>query len=183
MKLNNYLWDSVIEWIKIQYFNNLKILIYLRIKLLFVHAGFRTKSQALAVYLFWLKTSCYQDIKATYFGAYLSQRDISRYCDQVRVALNESFFKENIGPLSKSCEELLNDISLFAKAFYQKENDEKLFLIGEWTYLYCQKSLNNQFQRDTYSVQRKQQLVKPFVLCTTNGYIFEIFGLYSATKN
>ena len=65
---------------------------------------FRTKSQALAVYLFWLKIGCYQDIIATYFGANLSQRDISRYCDQVRVALNESFVKENIGPLSRSRE-------------------------------------------------------------------------------
>ena len=50
---------------------------------------FPTKSQALAVYLFWLKTSCTQDIIATYIGANLSQRDISHYCDQVRVSLNQ----------------------------------------------------------------------------------------------
>ena len=38
----------------------------------------RSKSQALAFYLFWLKTGCTQDIIASYFGAYLSQRYISR---------------------------------------------------------------------------------------------------------
>ena len=46
----------------------------------------RSKRQALSVYLFWLKTGCTQDIIPSYFGAYLSQIDISRYCDQVRVA-------------------------------------------------------------------------------------------------
>ena len=38
--------------------------------------------------------------------------------------------------------------------------------------------------KEKYTVfKKKQHLVKPFVLCTSNGYIIEIYGLYPATKN
>jgi hypothetical protein len=51
------------------------------------------------------------------------------------------------------------------------------------TYCYIQKSFNNEFQRKSYSVQKGRHLVKPFVLCTTDGQIVDIYGLYEATKN
>ena len=61
-------------------------------------------------------------------------------------------------------------------------NDEQLILIADGTYCYCQKSLNY-FQRKSYSVQKGRHLVKPFVICTTDGYIVDIYGLFEATKN
>ena len=51
------------------------------------------------------------------------------------------------------------------------------------TYCYIQKSFNNEFQRKSYSVQKGRHLVKPYVLCTTDGQIVDIYGLYEATKN
>ena len=46
----------------------------------------RTRSQALAVFLFWLKTGIEQEVIASYFGI-IDQQQVSRYCSQVRDAL------------------------------------------------------------------------------------------------
>jgi hypothetical protein len=58
---------------------------------------------------------------------------------------------------------------------------KQFFLKG--TYCYIQKSFNNEFQRKSYSVQKGRHLVKPFVICTTDGHIVDIYGLFEATKN
>jgi hypothetical protein len=59
----------------------------------------------------------------------------------------------------------------------------KLAVIADGTYCYIQKSSNFYFQRVTYSGQNKRHLVKPFVICCTDGYIIDIFGLYPGTLN
>ena len=57
----------------------------------------RTKSQALAVYLFWLKTGLDQQTIASYFN--LENRiSTSHKCQQVRDALTEDFVPYNLGP-------------------------------------------------------------------------------------
>jgi hypothetical protein len=64
---------------------------------------------------------------------------------------------------------------------YKKNlHDEQLVLILDGTYCYCQKSSNNLFQRKSYSVQKKTHLLKPFVICATDGHIFDIYGLFEA---
>ena len=49
--------------------------------------------------------------------------------------------------------------------------------------MYCQKSFNNSIQRATYSGQKKRHLVKPFIICLSNGYIIDAYGLYGGTKS
>ena len=56
-------------------------------------------------------------------------------------------------------------------------------MIADGTYLYCEKSENNQIQRLTYSGQKKRHLIKPFVICAENGVIIGIYGPYPATLN
>ena len=62
-------------------------------------------------------------------------------------------------------------------------NKDQFAAISDGTYVYCQKSSNNQFQRKTYSGQKKRHLVKPLVICATDGYIVDVFGPYAATDN
>ena len=62
-------------------------------------------------------------------------------------------------------------------------NGQKFALIADATYIYCQKSSNNRVQRNTYSVQKKCHLVKPMVICATDGYIVDVFGPYAAKDN
>ena len=62
------------------------------------------------------------------------------------------------------------------------ENDQ-FAIIADGTYIYCEKSSNNNFQKETYSLQKYRHSVKPFVTCSTNGYIIDIFGPYGARFN
>jgi len=61
--------------------------------------------------------------------------------------------------------------------------DDKFILVCDGTYLYHQKSDNNEFQRKSYSTQKGRHLSNPFVVCTTNGKIVDIYGLFAATHN
>jgi len=61
--------------------------------------------------------------------------------------------------------------------------DNKLILIADGTYLYHEKSGDNELQRKSFSVQKGRHLAKPFVICTTNGRIVDVYGLYPANQN
>ena len=63
------------------------------------------------------------------------------------------------------------------------DNQDQLALVADGTYCYCEKSSNNYFQKITYSGQKKRHLLKPFVICTSDGYIIDIYGFYKATSN
>lgn len=87
-----------------------------------------------------------------------------------------------IGANVKSREEWLKTNSPISKGIFGTKDDE-LILVADGTYCYIQKSSNNFFQRMTYTDQKKRHLVKPFVVCATNGKIVDIYGLYPAKKN
>ncbi|CAF1101911.1 unnamed protein product [Brachionus calyciflorus] len=74
----------------------------------------RTKSQALAVYLFWLKTGLDQQTIASYFN--LENRiSISHMCQQVRATLTEDFVPYNLGPSVMGGDEWVKQNSEIAK--------------------------------------------------------------------
>ncbi|CAF1094076.1 unnamed protein product [Brachionus calyciflorus] len=143
----------------------------------------RTKSQALAIYLFGLKTGMSQNIIAAYFDTDLSQQNVSNYCNQIRQDLNKYFVTLNLGVKHMNRDHLCSRNSVFVKQFCENQENTKIALIGDATYLYCGKSSNNVFQRMSYSVQKGRSLVKPFILCAPDGYIVDIYGLYPATWN
>ena len=67
----------------------------------------RTKEQAMAVYLFWLKTGMSQELIACHFN--LTNRfQVQKYCEQVRKAINSDFVMKHLGVLSRSREDWLN---------------------------------------------------------------------------
>ncbi|XP_025265235.1 uncharacterized protein LOC112638210 [Camponotus floridanus] len=61
--------------------------------------------------------------------------------------------------------------------------NDNLFLICDGTYAHHQKSTNNEYQRKSFSGQKKVPLCKPFTLCTTDGYIVDMLGPYLANQN
>lgn len=141
----------------------------------------RTKAQALSVYLFWLKTGLDQKNIATIFQID-TQQEVSRILAQVRDCLMRDFVPENLGAKALERSEWIMHNSYISKQLFNL-NDGQLMLIADGTYCYCQKSSNNLFQRKSYSVQKKAHLVKPFVICATDGQIVDIYGLFEATKN
>jgi len=56
-------------------------------------------------------------------------------------------------------------------------------LICDETYARYQKSTNNEFQRKSFSGQKKVPLCKPFTICTTDEYVIDMLGPYPANLN
>lgn len=82
----------------------------------------------------------------------------------------------------RTIQEWITTNSPISLALFNATNDQ-LILVADGTYCYIQKSSNNTFQRKTYSGQKKRHLVKPFVVCATNGEIVDVNGLYPGTEN
>ena len=86
----------------------------------------------------------------------------------------------HVGCRNLSREFLLSRQSKLAKILIP---ESELILICDCTYAYHQKSRNNLFQRKSYSMHKHANLCKPFTVCTTDGFILEMFGPYLGTSN
>ena len=51
------------------------------------------------------------------------------------------------------------------------------------TYVFMQSSTNYLFQKQTYSLQKLDNLVKPFMIVCSDGHIIDCLGPYKATTN
>lgn len=51
------------------------------------------------------------------------------------------------------------------------------------TYIYVQSSSNYKFQKDTYSLHKYANLIKPFLIVCCDGTILHCSGPFKATKN
>ena len=141
----------------------------------------RSKSQALAIYLFWLKTGLPHRLIACHFEV-VDHFDVNRILKQVRKALTNDFVCFNLGVDHKERGEWLNNNTKISEELFSNKSDQ-LILVCDGTYAKVQRSSNNKFQRETYSCHKKYHLVKPFVVTCTNGYIVDIYNLSKATKN
>ena len=118
----------------------------------------RTKSQALAIYLFWLKTGLSQTLISTYFGGGLTQIDISH-------------FNQYIGSQAINRDQLIGRNSPFINKFCETPfpHNKIAAVLADATYLEIGKSTNHAFQRLTYSCQKLYNLLKPFLICAPDS--------------
>jgi hypothetical protein len=141
----------------------------------------RDKSQALATYLFWLKTGLDYRTISTIFSIENFQ-SVGEYCESVRSSLLREFVPQNLGASHLSRDEWLTQNTTIPKQLFNVANNE-LILIADGTYIYTNKSKYNTLQRKQYSMQKHRHLAKPFVICTASGRIVDIYGLFPATHN
>jgi hypothetical protein len=141
----------------------------------------RTREQALAIYLFWLKTGISQEMIKSIFNI-KDQQTVSSYCQQVREALMKDFVPQHLGIDSFSRKQWLDTNTGIASVLYDL-NDIRLCTVADGTYCYCEKPADNYLQRLLYSGQKKRHLVKIFIICATNGRIIDVFGPFAATMN
>lgn len=88
-------------------------------------------------------------------------------------------FRFGVNALSRN-ELILNHTTEMAKQLF---DSDKLFLIFDGTYARHKKSSNNDYQRKSYSGQKKVPLCKPFTICTTDGYVVDMAGPFLANQN
>lgn len=77
---------------------------------------------------------------------------------------------------------LLRHTSALSRRLY-KVNDETVVLTLDGTYIYTIISSNYHFQKETYSMQKRRNLVKFMMAVSTDGLIIGAYGTFSARKN
>ncbi|XP_074099024.1 uncharacterized protein LOC141527435 [Cotesia typhae] len=137
--------------------------------------------QALAVFLFKLRTGNSNAVISSIFGLARDQM-VSDYCDEVISSFEKDVLPHCFGIHAISREILLANTLNTAKKLYQVRDDQLIF-ICDGTYIRHQKSTNNEYQRKSYSGQKKVPLCKPFTICTTNGFVIDMRGPYTANMN
>jgi hypothetical protein len=141
----------------------------------------RKKSQALATYMFWLKTGLDYRTIASVFSLEEFQ-NVGNYCNQVRDSMLKDFVPNYLGAAHLPREEWKKHNTDIVKELFFDNNDQ-FAIIADGTYIYCQKSNNNYLQRKLFSIPKMRHLVKPFVICSTDGLILDIYGLFPAVDN
>ncbi|XP_046142743.1 uncharacterized protein LOC123988053 [Osmia bicornis bicornis] len=141
----------------------------------------RDITQALVVFLFKLRTGNSNSVIAAILGLKREQQ-VSDFCTAIVNSFKKDILPLHFGFAAVSRESLIdNETSIVAKRLFNLTNE--LALIFDGTYIRHQKSSNNEYQRKSYSGQKKSPLCKPFTVCTTNGYIVDVLGPFYATQN
>lgn len=138
-------------------------------------------NKALFVFLFKLRSGNSNSITASIFDI-KNDHQVSDYCESVLSSFNRDVLTLHFGVHAYSREELItNHTSPYVKKLHGFEN--RLILIADASYLRHEQSNDNNYQRKSYSGQKKCNLRKPFTVCTTNGFVVDVFGPYEETKN
>lgn len=141
----------------------------------------RTITQALIVLLFKLRSAQSHEMIASVLGVDSKQR-VSDMIHQVLSSFEKDILSKEFGLQNVSREDLINNqTSSIAKKLFNLS--DTLIIICDGTYIRHQKSSNNEYQRLSYSGQKKVPLCKPFTIATTNGFIVDMLGPYPANKN
>ncbi|XP_018403017.1 PREDICTED: uncharacterized protein LOC108779943 [Cyphomyrmex costatus] len=141
----------------------------------------RTVTQALVVFLFKLRTGNSNKLLASILQIEYEQL-VSEYVSSIITAFEEDVLPSRFGLASVTKDDLINNhTTQMAKILF--EVSDKLFVICDGTYARHQKSANNEFQRKSFSGQKKVPLCKPFTICTTDGFIVDMLGPYPANLN
>lgn len=142
-------------------------------------------SLAMCIYLVKLRTGESNDRLATLFK--MSRSTLEYKMAIARRCLTEEFVPRHIGFAHMNAEQVAARNTIIADGLFGNPNlpvDVKpAIVMCDATYIYVQSSSNYKFQKETYSLQKSDNLVKPFMIVCCDGYIIDCLGPYRATTN
>ena len=127
-----------------------------------------------------LRTGDSNERLATLFN--MSRRKLERHLAVARECLTNEYVTLHLGLDHIDRENILARNLMIPKNLYGNAENSKLILICDGTYIYINKSSNFLFQRLTYSLHKYQNLLQPFLIVASNGYIIDVVGPFAATK-
>lgn len=141
----------------------------------------RTVIQGLVIFMFKLRTGNSNKIIASVFNID-NEQSISEYSASIVKSFEKDVLPLRFGLNFVTRVDLIqNHTTEIAKRLFNIHDN--LILIYDGTYARHQKSTNNEYQRKSFSGQKKVPLCKPFTICTTDGYIVDMLGPYLANEN
>ncbi|CAH2101353.1 unnamed protein product [Euphydryas editha] len=140
---------------------------------------------ALCVYLIKLRTDDSNDRLATLFN--ISRSSLERLMTKVRNCLINDFVPNYLGFDHIRVEEVASRNTIIPEGLFGNPilppDSKPAIVICDATYVFVQSSSNYLFQKQTYSLQKLDNLVKPFMIVCCDGHIVECLGPYKATTN
>ncbi|KAL0850182.1 hypothetical protein ABMA28_012054 [Loxostege sticticalis] len=136
---------------------------------------------ALGLYLLKSRTGDSHDRIASLFQ--ISKSSLGRLLAKARDALKTQFVPLHLGTNHISRNDLMSRNLLIPEGLFGDALNRRAIIICDGTYVYLQKSSNYFFQKKSYSLHKYRNLVKPFLLVTTDGHILEVYGPYPATTS
>jgi hypothetical protein len=140
----------------------------------------RNKYQLIALYRYWLRKGLDQTSLAM-FKNNTSQNQISHYLMQIREAINKDFVPFFLGSKKNRCYYLKHNNVTTTELHCMKQDELAVF--ADATYNRLEKSSNNNFQYNCWSVQKMDLLIKPFIICCADGFIIDCYGPFKANQN
>ena len=130
---------------------------------------------AVAVFLAKLSLGLSNRVLAVLFNLE-NKRVVSHIKNQVRKALIKSFVPYRLGLKHITRETAIEQHQTAIAAILHTNKPNQLCIIADTTYLFIQKSSNNQLQGKSYSMHKHRNLVKPMVLTVTVSLSSVIFS-------
>lgn len=115
----------------------------------------------------------------------VSENTVTTYIRKVRTVLQREYVPQFLGfkNLSRDFLKYHSTKSARIALCNSYPHNEPVITIWDGTYIYCHKSGNYRFQKNTYTDQKKRNYVKPMVCVTPDGYIVDVFGPFKAIEN
>lgn len=109
-------------------------------------------------------------------------QNLERQMNKARDCLTEEYVDLHLGMNHITRNDIKERNLTIPRAIYGDDENSKAIVICDGTYIYIHKIANFLFQRQSYSLHKFQNLLKPFLIVCTDGYIIDVKGPYAATK-
>ncbi|CAM4789257.1 unnamed protein product [Rotaria magnacalcarata] len=126
----------------------------------------RSVRVAVAVFLAKLRLTLSNRVLAALFHLD-NKRVVSHIVRQVRTALMKDFVPFHLGLQHINRQTAIEQYQTTVATILHTNKPKQLCVVADETYLFIQKSSNNQLQRKCYSMHKHRNLVKPMILTAT----------------
>lgn len=140
----------------------------------------KAAADSLYCYLMKMRTAQPNEDIARYFG--VSQTTIYRRYRIVRECFEKDFVSNHINYL-QTHEQLAEHTTAACRILHCENDIDRAAMICDGTYIYTHKSKNFEFQKKTYTDQKKRNFVKIMMCVGCDGFIFFALGPYPASLN
>lgn len=135
---------------------------------------------ALYIYLMKMRTALPSEDIGIVFG--ISQPTTDRAIKKARVALEKDFLYENVN-YERTHQDMVDHTTEMCRLLFSKNDLNTAITIYDGTYIFTNKSRNYEFQRLTYTDQKKRNFLKMMMSVSSDGAIIFALGPYSSHDN
>lgn len=137
----------------------------------------RSVEMAIGCLLTKLRLGVSNNVLKTVFS-FSSDRLVAHVNESAYKALLQSFVPQHLGFQHVSRNDIIKNHTRPLAKNLLADGEDVGILILDGTYIYCQKSANNVLQRRLFSLHKNRHLLKPMIICASDGYIISAVGPY-----